>query len=188
VTFIRLGALTSLPRHSPISRTYSAPRDRASWLAAACLALGLGVGAALSVAWHFVLADLVQPPFTYDLVIPAGTAELVSQGAAPPSIPTSLSFGPDDKLRIVNQDSVAHRIGQFVVQPGQEGEFPLSFSGQGGSTERFVCTIHPGSVLDLTVKPDASFLTSILLPTLALGLPLGLVSFGVVSVTSRLES
>src|SRR5581483_1718222 len=139
-----------------------------------CVLGGLGVGLVLSLAWHFALADLTAPPrMTYDLVRPPGTAEMVSRGAAPPSIPTSLTFSPDDTLHIVNQDSVAHQVGQFVVQPGQEGRFPLSFYAPPGQTSRLLCTFHPGSVLELSVKPPRSA-GSVVLPALVLGLPIGL--------------
>jgi hypothetical protein len=153
-----------------------------------CVLGGLAVGVALSLAWHFALADLAAPPpLTYDLVIPPGTADMVSRGAAPPSIPTSLTFSPDDTLHIVNQDSAPHQVGQIVVQPGQEARFPLSFYAPAGQTSRLLCTFHPGSVLELSVKPPRSA-GSVLLPALVIGLPLGLAAFAVVGVTSRLDS
>ena len=96
-------------------------------LALISLAGGLLVGAFLSFGAWAALRGLAAPaPVTHDLVIPAGTAELIAAGGAPPAIPASLHFREEDSLRIRNEDSVPHRIDRMVVAAGEESLLPVA--------------------------------------------------------------
>ena len=46
-----------------------------------------------------------------ELIIPAGTNELIAAGQNPLEIPDTWSFFADDTLVLVNQDRVDHRLG-----------------------------------------------------------------------------
>jgi hypothetical protein len=66
------------------------------------------------------------------------------------TIPTDIRFGPDDEaaITIVNEDSVAHRAGPFLVGAGQTyvqrfdapGEYPIA------------CTVDPAESVVVTVE------------------------------------
>lgn len=154
-------------------------------LALICLAGGLLVGAGLSLAAWFALSEASAPrPLTHELVIPAGTADLISAGVAPPSIPASLVFREGDSLRIQNEDVVAHRVDSFVVGPGEAALFPLAPALDSGA-DRFLCTFHAAGSIQLAVNRPSSA-TSAAIPAVIIGLPLGLVGFVVTRIASRL--
>ena len=155
--------------------------------AAACLAGGLLVGAILSFGSWFALRSVVDDtPSDYELDIPAGTAVLVAQGAAPPSIPSTIRIKDGGSFVIRNRDTVAHRVAEYTIQPGEDREIPLVPAAGDDAQNRFLCSFHPGNVLELSLD-EAPPLTANLLPTFAIGLPISLVGFAVLRVTSRLE-
>lgn len=157
-------------------------------LAVSCLLGGLLVGAILSFGSYFALLRVLDDtPSSYELVIPAGTARLVSQGADPPTIPSSIKLRDGGTFIVRNQDVVAHQIAQYSVGPGETRELPFPAQSLTNATKStFVCSLHPGSAIELALdKPPP--VASNLIPMFAIGLPLALVSFVVLSITTRLE-
>jgi hypothetical protein len=59
-----------------------------------------------------------RAPQTIQLVVPAGTAELVAAGQAVPAIPKEMVFMLGDTLQVKNEDVVAHQLGPIWVPPG----------------------------------------------------------------------
>jgi hypothetical protein len=158
-------------------------------LAVACLVGGLLVGAGLSFGSWITLQKVIDDtPSDYELVIPAGTAALVSRGAAPPTIPASIELKEGGSFLVRNEDSVGHQIDQYAIGPGEERQIPLPLTSAAPDQARntFVCSFHPGNAIELSLD-EAPPLTANLVPTFAIGLPLALVSFVVLSVTSRLD-
>ena len=158
-------------------------------LAAACLIGGLLVGAGLSFGSWFTLQRVIEEaPSDYELVIPAGTAALVAQGAAPPTIPSSIRIERGGSLVVRNFDGVTHQIGEQAIAPGEARQVPLPVEATAGRDRSgtFVCSFHPGSAIELSLT-RAPAATANLIPTFAIGLPLALVGFVVLRVTSRLD-
>jgi hypothetical protein len=154
------------------------------WLRVAlCLAAGAGVAGSISAAAWFALSDgPARSPQVVELVIPAGTAQRVAEGAAPPAIPRDLTFVQGDTLLVVNQDGARHRLGSLTVDAGSELRLPLETASSG----TFLCTFHPQGSIGLIVKPRTNPLM-LLWPTLLLGLPIGAVLAVVTHVLSRLD-
>ncbi len=89
--------------------------------------LGLLFGWALSEGSFFILKDSSDhTPGRVVLTIPAGTAEQVKRGEAPPSIPSSLAFVVGDTLVVKNEDSVSHQLGPVWVPPGATSSIALN--------------------------------------------------------------
>ena len=156
-------------------------RQAARW--AACLAGGITLAAVLSTASWLALSDgPMRAAETLELLIPAGTAEAVEQGAAPPAIPRDLRFVQGDTLVLRNEDTVTHRVGGYSVGPGSTLSVPLDQPSSGS----LFCSFHPQGSIGLDVKPHTSPLM-ILWPTLIIGIPLGLIAGGILEVLSRID-
>jgi hypothetical protein len=153
---------------------------RTAWSAALVVA-GIAFIWVISVATLKQIAAVVRPPQRVEVVIPLGTADRVRAGQAVDVIPANLSFVMGDVLVLKNQDTALHTIGPYQVAPGQTLSIPLDDP----TPPSFTCSIHPSGVLNLQVQPrDDLRLT--LVPTLVLGVPLGIVMAGLYQVLSRM--
>lgn len=145
------------------------------------------VGALLSFVWWLSLRGNVEAaPSNYELLIPTGTAALVAQGAKPPSIPSTIRIKDDGSIIIRNRDTVAHTVGNWTILPGEDREVALDSLAPTGPRNSFLCSVHPGGAVGLSFDKVPP-LTANLVPTFAIGLPLGLAGFGVLLVTTRLD-
>jgi hypothetical protein len=171
---IEVGAVRGLRVRVPFGRI---------WPWAACLAGGIAVAGFVSVASFAALSDgPLRDPQSVEVRIPSGTSEAIERGAAVSVIPASLRFVQGDRLVLKNEDSAAHRVGAYSVGPGTSLTLPLDTA----SSFSFLCSFHPQGSIALDVRARTSPLM-VLWPTLAIGLPLGLVAAGVVEVTRRLS-
>ena len=68
------------------------------------LGLGLLLGVAIGEVPFIFLRETARPPQEIVLTIPAGTAEQVSRGEQPPSIPENMVFVVGDTLVVENED------------------------------------------------------------------------------------
>jgi len=154
------------------------------WRWAACLAAGIGLAGFISAASWVALSDgPLRDPESVLVRIPAGTAEAIESGAAVSAIPANLRLVQGDRLVLRNEDLVPHSAGNYSVGPGTTLTLPLDR----GSSGSLFCSFHPQGSIALDVRPRTSPLM-ILWPTLMIGLPLGLVSAGVLDVTRRLDA
>jgi len=129
--------------------------------------LVMGVISVLS--WAMVGGGVLRQPQRVDFIIPQGTAELVKQGQAVPSIPAKWIFVQGDVLAIRNDDVVNHELGPFWIPSQTTLNVPLDKA----ESYSYLCTAHPSGAIGLEVRPRDSLLMT-LIPTLAMGLPMGI--------------
>src|SRR5574341_1125436 len=154
------------------------------WRWAACLAAGVGLAGFISAAsWAALTDGPLRDPQSVEVRIPEGTAGAIQRGAAVSVIPANLRLVQGDRLVLRNEDSVAHRVGNYSVGPGTTLTLPLDK----GSSGSLFCSFHPQGSIALDVRARTSLLW-VLWPTLVIGLPLGLVAGGVLEVTRRLDT
>jgi hypothetical protein len=67
-----------------------------------------------------------RSPQTIQLVIPAGTAEMVKAGQDEPTIPSQMTFVIGDVLVVKNEDVVSHQLGPVWVPPGATGKLVMN--------------------------------------------------------------
>lgn len=109
-----------------------------------------------------------REPNKIQLVIPAGTAKLVSEGGVPPGIPSDLNLVVGDVLMVVNQDTVDHQLGPLWIPAGASASMDL------GKEENYMldCSFQPGNFQGIEVKQPVTLSTR-LTGILFAGFPLG---------------
>jgi len=120
------------------------------------LALGLFLAWAMSEMTFLILKDTSDHvPQRVEIVIPAGTAEGVARGEAPPSIPADMTFVVGDTLVVKNEDSVSHQLGPVWVPPGASASLALDQA----ENFAYACTFQPGRTLGLDVRSRVTAIT-----------------------------
>jgi hypothetical protein len=132
------------------------------------LLVGLLLAALISEGSYWLLGERSRPPGRIELLIPAGTAERIAGGQAPPAIPAEMTFVVGDTLVVTNQDSVDHQLGPLWIPPGASASLVLDQADR----YRYSCSFQPGSVFGLDVRQPLT-LTTRLTGILFAGLPLG---------------
>ena len=140
------------------------------------LLIGLSIGVALSEIPFIFLHETARPPKDVVLTIPLGTAEQVTRGEQPPSIPDSMIFVVGDVLVVNNLDSVNHKLGPLWIPANSTAELPL------GEVENlaFECSFQPGNYFGLDVREPlttSTRLTGILFAGLPMSALIALYSF-----------
>lgn len=114
---------------------------------------GLAALVAMAAAF-FVLSSPGGDESVQGLIfeIPAGSSEHVEVPTIDSAIeiPTEIVFEAEDmaSLSIVNNDTIAHRAGPWVVGPGQSYTLRLENPGE----YRFDCSVDPSESVVITVK------------------------------------
>ena len=92
--------------------------------------------------------DPTADSFDYDYLIPAGTADRISNGESVEILPAELLVKVGDVIRIVNEDDEGHFVGIFYVGAGETVTQRFTSSGE------FIgaCTVHPSGQLRLVVS------------------------------------
>ncbi|MBI5052663.1 MAG: hypothetical protein HZB52_05300 [Chloroflexi bacterium] len=142
----------------------------------------LVLGAFSLVSWYMLAGGVIRNPMRIEYVIPSGAAQRIANGEALPTIPAKAVFVAGDRLVFRNEDQTDHRVGPFWIPSGSTLTIPL----ERASSISYLCTVHPSGTIDLDVRPQNSAWL-MLIPTLALGIPLGGVLTVIVRVVSRLE-
>ena len=150
-----------------------------------CAVAAFSFAAIPSFAWWYILDSRDAPPSTFQVDIPAGTADEIAAGAQPPSLPKTLRLAAGSSLLIRNLDVVNHQIGPVIIPAGAEKTVPAGMFVSAGQ-DRFVCSFHSAGTIGLTTV-GKSTPAGALLVSLLVAAPLTLASFGVVSVTDRLK-
>jgi hypothetical protein len=132
------------------------------------LLVGLLIGAAISEIPFLFLQETARPPQEVVLTIPLGTADQVTRGEQPPTIPTDMIFVVGDVLVIRNEDTVDHKLGSLWIPARSSAQLAL---GQEESLA-YECSFQPGNYFGLDVR-EALTLGTRIYGILFAGLPLG---------------
>jgi hypothetical protein len=131
--------------------------------------VGLVLGVAIGEIPFIFLRETARPPQEIVLSIPAGTAEQVSRGEKPPSIPENMIFVVGDTLVIENADTVDHKLGPLWIPANSLARLSLDEK----ENLAFECTFQPGSYFGLDVREPLTFSTR-LYGILFAGLPMAI--------------
>ncbi len=108
-------------------------------------------------------------PQRIELVIPPGTAELVSRGENTLNLPDDWVFLSGDVLVVKNLDSVSHQLGPLWIPAGMSASLSLEEPNR----YRYSCTFQSSRVLGLDVRPRVTLWVRFQ-GILAIGLPSGI--------------
>lgn len=131
--------------------------------------VGLVLGVAIGEIPFIFLRETARPPQEIVLSIPAGTAEQVSRGEKPPSIPENMIFVVGDTLVIENADTADHKLGPLWIPANSSARLSLDEK----ENLAFECTFQPGSYFGLDVREPLTFSTR-LYGILFAGLPMAI--------------
>ena len=92
----------------------------------------------------------IAGPFTFDYLIPDGTATKIALGQDPRIVPTEITARVGDTIRIVNDDRKSHTIGTFYVLAGTTLTYRFSTVG----VFEGVCSTTPSDTFILTVLDE----------------------------------
>jgi hypothetical protein len=97
--------------------------------------------------YRLIRTDSERAPQTFEITIPAGTAERIAAGEPGPEIPNTV-FVVGDTLTVHNLDSTSHELGPVWLPPGTSGSLSL------GEANDFVfnCSFQSTKFLGLTVR------------------------------------
>jgi hypothetical protein len=102
----------------------------------------------LSELGYRLLGNTSRPPATIELIIPTGTAELVSAGEADPSIPEEIVFVIGDTLVVKNEDVVDHQLGPLWIPAGRNASLMM----EQVNDYAYTCSFQPTEYLGLTIR------------------------------------
>ncbi|MBC8363881.1 MAG: hypothetical protein H8E59_02635 [Actinobacteria bacterium] len=135
----------------------------------------LAVGGATAVTFLVCLIALWtfagpgRSPSRREIVIPAGTADLIADGGNPLGLPASWSFRSGDVLVLDNRDRADHFIGAWFAPYDRVTEVTLEASAT------VLCSLHPDGVISIDVTPRRTDWALAVPPTLMIGPAFGLV-------------
>lgn len=133
------------------------------------LLIGLLLGVAIGEIPFIFLRETARSPQEIVLTIPAGTAEQVSRGQQPPSIPENMIFVVGDTLVVENKDTVDHKLGPLWIPANSSARLSLDQE----ENLAFECTFQPGSYFGLDVRQPLTLSTR-LYGILFAGLPMSI--------------
>lgn len=131
--------------------------------------IGVAIGALISEVSFIFLRETARPPREVILIIPAGTAEHVTRGVQPPSIPKDMVFVVGDTLVVKNEDNVDHKLGQLWIPANSTAQLALNEE----QNMAFECSFQPGNYFGLDVRQSLTWGTRIY-GVLYAGVPLGI--------------
>ncbi|MBN8654188.1 MAG: hypothetical protein J0M11_00520 [Anaerolineae bacterium] len=119
--------------------------------------LGLVVAAISTEASYFFLKKENREPGVIEMVIPAGTAELIRAGEVPPEIPRDMRFVVGDTLTVINQDDENHQLGPLWIPANSSASQKLE------TEENMIveCSFQVGSYMGITVQEPVTWRTRI---------------------------
>lgn len=119
--------------------------------------LGLALAAITTETAYFFLKKENREPGVIELVIPAGTGEMVRAGQTPPELPRDMRFVVGDTLKVVNQDNENHQLGPLWI-PAQTS---ASLNLESEQNMVFECSFQTGNYLGVTVQEPVTWRTRI---------------------------
>ena len=136
------------------------------------ISIALGIVLAIGInefTFFFMKSDAGRGPQRIELVIPAGTADLIAKGQPSPSIPANMVFVTGDTLVVKNQDVANHRLGPLFIPSGTSASLVLNEA----NVFTYQCSFQTTQVFGLDVQEPVTSSTRIY-GILFAGLPLGM--------------
>jgi hypothetical protein len=132
------------------------------------MVLGILLGAIITEVAYKVFKRENRAPERIELVIPAGTADSIARGEAPPSIPDDMTFVVGDTLAVVNHDDVDHQLGPLWIPPGRSASLNLDVE------QKFVlqCSFQTTKLFGIDVQQPVTLGTR-MAGILFAGIPMG---------------
>ncbi|MGB8984323.1 MAG: hypothetical protein WCC12_20825 [Anaerolineales bacterium] len=106
------------------------------------------LGVLISEVPFLFLQETARAPRDIVLTIPAGTADQVSRGEQPLSIPENMTFVVGDRLIVRNEDSSDHKLGPLWIPANSSAELALDQE----ESLAYECTFQPGQYFGLDVR------------------------------------
>lgn len=100
------------------------------------------------IAWLLQKEKTTRGPQVVELVIPAGTADVVAAGNWNPAIPKSLVFVVGDTLLVKNQDEVSHELGPLWIPAKSSASLRLDRP----TDVAYTCSFQPTNYMGLTIR------------------------------------
>ncbi len=119
--------------------------------------LGLLLAAITTELAYFFLKKENREPMVIELIIPAGTAELIRAGEAAPEIPVEMRFVVGDTLKVINQDLESHQLGPLWVPAESSASLKLEMV----ENMIYECSFQPGKYLGVNVEEPVTWRTRI---------------------------
>jgi len=144
----------------------------------------LGTTAAVFVVCLVALWIFAGPgrePERREIVIPAGTSDLIASGQNPLDLPSNWSFRSGVVLVLDNRDDVGHYVGAWFSPYDEVTEITVTASAT------VFCTLHPAGEIYIDVTPRRSDWALAVPPTLMVGPAFGLVLLMALHLLRRLE-
>lgn len=131
--------------------------------------LGLILAAITTELAYFLLKKENREPGIIELIIPAGTGDLVRSGEAPPDIPVDMRFVVGDTLTVNNQDGENHQLGPLWIPAKSSASLKLE------TEENLIveCSFAAGNYMGITVQEPVTWRTR-LSGIFFAGFPLGM--------------
>ncbi len=139
------------------------------------LLIGLLFGVVVTEIPIFLLYKTARAPKEITLIIPKGTADQVSRGEQPPTIPQNMTFVVGDTLTVKNEDIVDHKLGSLWVPANSSASL---FLGEAASFA-YDCSFQPGNSFGMDVRKPLTWVThlgGIAGPGISLGILIALYS------------
>ena len=112
------------------------------------LIISLALVLAISEGFYLLIRnDSERAPQTFEITIPAGTAERIAAGQPGPEIP-NLVYVVGDTLTVHNLDSTSHELGPIWLPPSTSGSMALGEAND----YIFNCSFQSTQFLGLTVR------------------------------------
>jgi hypothetical protein len=120
-------------------------------------ALGVFTAAIMTEVAYFFLQKENREPSTVELIIPAGTAQLIDQGQTLPTLPNDMRFVVGDTLQVINQDSTNHQLGPLYIPANSSASLKLD-AEENSIVE---CSFQASNYLGITVQEPVTWWTRI---------------------------
>lgn len=130
--------------------------------------LGLALGALMTEASYILLKKENREPGVIELVIPAGTGDLVRAGEAPPDIPNDMRFVVGDTLKVINADDESHQLGPLWIPANATATLKM----ETGENYIYECSFQTDNTMGVTIMEPVTWRTRVYGITFA-GFPLG---------------
>src|SRR5512134_3099462 len=112
------------------------------------IVLGLLIGVGVSEVPFLFLRETARAPREIVLTIPPGTSNQVARGEQPPSLPENMTFVVGDRLGVMNEGSVDHKLGPLWIPANSSAQLSLDQE----ENLAYECSFQPGKYFGLDVR------------------------------------